>query len=51
MRKEIVASLMVDRCPTCHGVWLDRGELELMKEMIEAGVTSKLVRELVFPAV
>jgi hypothetical protein len=51
MRKEIVAYLVLDRCPTCHGVWLDGGELELMKGMIEEGVTWQLMRGLAFPGV
>lgn len=31
MRKEIVANVVIDQCPTCHGVWLQAGELELVK--------------------
>jgi predicted TIM-barrel enzyme len=28
MGKEVVLRLVLDRCPTCRGVWLDAGELE-----------------------
>jgi Zn-finger nucleic acid-binding protein len=28
MSKAIAHSLVIDRCPTCQGVWLDAGELE-----------------------
>jgi len=28
MTKELAHMLVLDRCPTCHGVWLDGGELE-----------------------
>ena len=26
--KEIAHGTIIDRCPTCQGVWLDKGELE-----------------------
>lgn len=32
MQKTVAHMLVIDRCPACHGVWLDGGELELMKE-------------------
>lgn len=38
MEKEIVLNLIVDRCPACDGVWLDGGELELLKRAVEAGM-------------
>lgn len=38
MEKEIVLNLVVDRCPSCDGVWLDRGELELLSRAIKAGM-------------
>ena len=31
MKKEIAHMLVVDRCLSCHGVWLDGGELERVK--------------------
>jgi hypothetical protein len=41
--KEILLSVIVDRCPTCHGVWLDGGELAQLRSAITAGVASQLV--------
>lgn len=38
MQKEIVLNLVLDRCPSCDGVWLDGGELELLKRAIAAGM-------------
>lgn len=38
MSKEVIQNVVIDRCPTCAGVWLDSGELELVKKRIEAGV-------------
>jgi hypothetical protein len=29
----------IDYCPTCRGVWLDRGELDKIIEKIESGNT------------
>jgi hypothetical protein len=49
MAKEIVFSVILDRCPSCHGVWLDGGELEQLRGAITAGVTSELVRGLTSP--
>jgi hypothetical protein len=37
MNKEVVLNVVIDRCPSCAGVWLDSGELELVKKGIEAG--------------
>ena len=28
LTKEIAHGIIIDRCPTCRGVWLDKGELE-----------------------
>ena len=47
--KEIVLSVIADRCPACHGVWLDGGELERLRGAIAAGITSELVRGLTGP--
>jgi Zn-finger nucleic acid-binding protein len=44
MAKEILLNLVVDRCPTCHGVWLDGGELEQMRGAIEEGLSKVLLR-------
>jgi ribosomal protein L37AE/L43A len=49
LEKEIVMSVIVDRCPACRGVWLDGGELEQLRGAIAAGVTSDLVRGLSGP--
>jgi Transcription factor zinc-finger len=48
MAKEIVLSLVIDRCPTCRGVWLDGGELEQMRGSIEAGLAQDLIRGMAF---
>lgn len=37
MQKEIAHMIVIDRCPSCGGVWLDSGELERLKGGVEAG--------------
>jgi hypothetical protein len=32
MTKQVVQNVIVDRCPFCGGVWLDGGELDLIKQ-------------------
>lgn len=49
MSKEIVLNVVLDRCPTCKGMWLDGGELDLLREGIEAGMASDLGRALFVP--
>jgi hypothetical protein len=39
MNKSVVLNVIVDKCPACHGAWLDGGELDLLKQAIEAGAT------------
>jgi len=48
MEKEILLNLVIDRCPTCHGVWLDGGELEQMRDSIEEGLSKALVRGMTY---
>jgi hypothetical protein len=36
--KEIVYGVIIDRCPSCKGVWLDAGEMERMNEDVAAEV-------------
>jgi hypothetical protein len=49
MDKEIVLNLILDRCPTCHGVWLDPGELEQLEDTIEEGLAKVLVQGMIIP--
>lgn len=30
MRKEVLQNLLIDRCPSCGGIWLDHDELEAL---------------------
>jgi Zn-finger nucleic acid-binding protein len=37
MNKEVIFNVVIGRCPSCKGVWLDGGELDLVKKGIAAG--------------
>lgn len=49
MTKEIVLNIVVDRCPTCQGIWLDGGELDLLKKAIKAGMPDDFARAMLLP--
>jgi Zn-finger nucleic acid-binding protein len=36
----------LDYCSVCHGIWFDRGELELLLDTLTRGTTSELVNSL-----
>lgn len=38
------ADVVVDTCPKCEGVWLDKGELEKIQETVENDYRSELER-------
>lgn len=35
MVKQVVDHIIIDRCPTCGGVWFDGGEIEVLGSMME----------------
>jgi Zn-finger nucleic acid-binding protein len=37
--------VQVDRCPDCHGLWLDAGEIELVVEHEDKGVIRRALGE------
>lgn len=49
MTKEIVLNIVIDRCPSCQGVWLDGGELDLLKRAIKAGMPDDFARAMLLP--
>ena len=36
--------IIVDTCPTCHGMWLDKGEREAIEEIKEHDYSQELAR-------
>ncbi len=49
MAKEIVQAIVIDRCPTCRGVWLDGGELEYIKRGLELGAARAVLQGVAYP--
>lgn len=37
MDKTVVAKVIIDKCPSCGGAWLDAGELDLLQKAVESG--------------
>lgn len=44
VRRPYEGDVMVDLCPTCHGAWLDPGELEAIEESHERKHAEELAR-------
>ena len=49
MVKEAAHMLVIDRCPSCSGVWLDGGELERMSGDIQEAAIMAMARGLTSP--
>lgn len=47
MEKRIAHQVVVDRCPTCGGVWLDGGEIEVLRRAVQGGGRDPLARNVV----
>ena len=43
MKKEQYKQIIIDRCPTCNGVWLDGGELKTLKDIGDSELTTAFV--------
>ncbi len=44
---EEVHRIQIDRCPDCHGVWLDQGELEGLRSTNDRGLLGRALGDLV----
>ena len=49
MSKEIAHMLVIDRCPSCQGVWLDGGELERLKGGVEEAALKAMTTGFTYP--
>lgn len=43
MNKEVRLNVVIDRCPSCKGVWLDGGELELIQKGLEESADDEFI--------
>ena len=39
MEKQVFEFVLLDKCPMCGGVWLDNGELEIIRETVRNRAT------------
>jgi predicted Zn-ribbon and HTH transcriptional regulator len=46
LRAEAWHDIQVDRCPECHGVWLDHGELETLMAHEDPGMLRRVMSDL-----
>jgi hypothetical protein len=47
LRERDFQNVKVDVCPGCHGIWIDQGEINLMRHMQEArGSFSRLMSDI-----
>lgn len=37
--------IQIDRCPDCHGVWLDQGEIDAVMKFEDKGLLSRALGE------
>ena len=45
--KELAAHVKVDVCPECDGVWLDKGEMDLLRQMdASRGGVSRIISDI-----
>lgn len=44
MEKDVILNVVIDRCPTCKGIWLDGGELDLIRNAVAEGMVVDLTR-------
>lgn len=46
LHSETFHGIQVDRCPECHGIWLDNGELALLMKHDDPGAISRVMSDL-----
>ena len=44
MQKEVAHMVLIDRCPSCHGVWLDRGERDRLRNDLRGDAMLAMTR-------
>lgn len=44
MDKATIQKIIIDRCPACKGVWLDGGELEILRKITESDKSGEFSR-------
>lgn len=44
MDKAAIQKIIIDRCPTCKGIWLDGGELDILRRISEKDTSGEFTR-------
>ena len=42
---ETLQGVQIDRCPECHGLWLDQGELEVLMKHEDPGLFRRVLHD------
>ena len=45
LRTEAFHTVQIDRCPECHGIWLDEGEIDQLMEHEDPGVFRRVLSD------
>lgn len=45
LHAELFHGVQIDRCPDCHGMWFDAGEIDLILKEEDAGVMRKIMSD------
>ena len=48
MSKEVAHMIVIDRCPSCKGIWLDAGELEQVSDDIATQAVIAMARGMTY---
>ncbi|HJR33491.1 MAG TPA: zf-TFIIB domain-containing protein [Gemmatimonadales bacterium] len=46
LQSEAFHGVQIDRCPECHGIWLDGGEIELLMKSEDSGMLGRAMGDL-----
>ena len=46
LQTESFHGIQIDRCPECHGIWLDDGEMALLMKNEDPGVLGRVMGDL-----
>jgi len=46
LHTEMLHGIQVDRCPDCHGIWLDQNEVEQLMKHEDPGALQRVMSDL-----
>lgn len=45
LKTETLHGVQIDRCPECHGLWLDEGEIDQLMQQEDTGVFRRVLSD------